>query len=159
MTKHFRFTQIMAVVLVVGLLAATGLQAATNAPRMIPENFSTLAQQVGPAVVNIQVEKTTKVEQGLRQFEGQPFGMNPFGDERFKDFFGRQMPPRERRQGGIGTGFIIDKSGHIITNNHVVEDADKIKVKLKERWAAPPFTRVDELVVFCLTGKDIRNEM
>jgi S1-C subfamily serine protease len=58
------------------------------------------------------------------QFEG-----SPFGDERFKDFFGKQMPPQERRQGGVGTGFIIDKSGHIITNNHVVEDADKIKVE------------------------------
>jgi serine protease Do len=43
------------------------------------------------------------------------------------------MPPREeRRQGGVGTGFIIDKSGYIITNNHVVEDAEKIKVKLKD---------------------------
>jgi serine protease Do len=58
--------------------------------------------------------------------------MNPFGDERFKDFFGKQMPPQERRQAGIGTGFIIDKSGHIITNNHVVADADKIKVKFKD---------------------------
>jgi serine protease Do len=119
-------------VLAVGLMAATGLQAAKSAPRMIPDNFSALAEQVGPAVVNIQVEKTGKGEDVARQFEGHPFGMNPFGDERFKDFFGKQMPPRERRQGGVGTGFIIDKSGHIITNNHVVENADKIKVKLKD---------------------------
>jgi serine protease Do len=132
MTKRFRITQIVAMLLVVGLLSTTGLQAATNAPRMIPDNFSTLAEQVGPAVVNIQVEKATKGGTGLRQFQGQPFGMNPFGDERFKDFFGKQLPPQERRQGGIGTGFIIDKSGHIITNNHVVQDADKIKVKLKD---------------------------
>jgi len=132
MTKRFRITQIVAMLLVVGLLSTTGLQAATNAPRMIPDNFSTLAEQVGPAVVNIQVEKATKGGTGLRQFQGQPFGMNPFGDERFKDFFGKQLPPQERRQGGIGTGFIIDKNGHIITNNHVVEDADKIKVKLKD---------------------------
>jgi serine protease Do len=119
-------------VLAVGLMAATGLQAAKSAPRMIPDNLSALAEQVGPAVVNIQVEKTGKGEDVARQFEGHPFGMNPFGDERFKDFFGKQMPPRERRQGGVGTGFIIDKSGHIITNNHVVENADKIKVKLKD---------------------------
>ena len=132
MTKRFRITQIVAMLLIVGLLTTTGLQAATSVPRMIPDNFSTLAEQVGPAVVNIQVEKTTTGANGPRQFEGHPFGMNPFGDERFKDFFGRQMPPRERRQGGIGTGFIIDKSGHIITNNHVVENADKIKVKLKD---------------------------
>jgi serine protease Do len=114
-------------VLAVGLLSTTGLQAAKSAPRMIPDNFSALAEQVGPAVVNIQVEKTGRDEEVARPFEG-----HPFGDERFKDFFGKPMPPQERRQAGIGTGFIIDKSGYIITNNHVVEDADKIKVKLKD---------------------------
>jgi serine protease Do len=132
MTRRFRITQIVAILLAVGLISTAGLQAATNAPRMIPDNFSTLAEQVGPAVVNIQVEKTTKGEDGLRQFEGRPFGMNPFGDERFKDFFGQQVPPQEHRQGAVGTGFIIDKSGYIVTNNHVVADADKIKVKLKD---------------------------
>jgi serine protease Do len=119
-------------VLAVGLLCTTGLQAAKSAPRMVPDNFSALAEQVGSAVVNIQVEKTGNDKDVARQFEGHPFGMNPFGDERFKDFFGKQMPPQERRQAGIGTGFIIDKNGYIITNNHVVEDADKIKVKLKD---------------------------
>jgi serine protease Do len=132
MTRRVRVTQIIAMVLAVGLLSAVGLQAAKSAPRMIPDNFSSLAEQVGPAVVNIQVEKTGRVDEEMRPSEGHPFGMNPFGDERFKDFFGKQMPPRERRQAGIGTGFIIDKSGYIITNNHVVEDADKIKVKLKD---------------------------
>ena len=123
MIKRFRITKIVALLLTVGLIATTGLQAATNAPRMIPDNFSTLAEQVGPAVVNIQVEKATQSGEGLRQFQGNPFGMNPFGP---------QIPPQERRQGGIGTGFIIDKSGHIITNNHVVEGADTIKVTLKD---------------------------
>jgi serine protease Do len=133
MTRKYRFTWVMAMVLVVGLLVANGLQAAKNATRMIPDNFSALAEQVGPAVVNVQVEKTTKGEAGMRPSEDNPFGKGPFGgDERFKDFFGKQMPPQERRQGGVGTGFIIDKSGYIITNNHVVEDADKIKVKLKD---------------------------
>jgi len=127
MVKRFRVTQIIAMVLAVGLLTAAGLQAAKSAPRMIPDNFSALAEQVGSAVVNIQVEKTGKDKDVAQQFEG-----HPFGDERFKDFFGKQMPPQERRQAGIGTGFIISKDGHIITNNHVVEDADKIKVKLKD---------------------------
>jgi serine protease Do len=117
----------MAVMLVVGLLSTAGLQAAKSAPRMIPDNFSALAEQVGPAVVNVQVEKM-EGETGMRQqFEG-----TPFGDERFKDFFGKQMPPQDRRQSGVGTGFIIDKGGYIITNNHVVENADTIKVKLKD---------------------------
>jgi serine protease Do len=132
MARKFGFTWVMAMVLVVGLLAASSLQAAKSAPRMIPDNFSALAEQVGPAVVNVQVEKTTTGEAGMGQFEGNPFGMNPFGDERFKDFFGKQMPPQERKQGGVGTGFIIDKKGYIITNNHVVENADTIKVKLKD---------------------------
>ena len=133
MTRKFRFTWVMAMVLVVGLLSTASPQAAKTAPRMIPDNFATLAEQVGPAVVNVQVEKTTKGESGMPAFEGNPFGNGPFGgDDRFKDFFGKQMPPQERRQGGVGTGFIIDKSGYIITNNHVVEDADTIKVKLKD---------------------------
>ncbi|MCU0561464.1 MAG: DegQ family serine endoprotease [Desulfobacterales bacterium] len=132
MRKRFRVTQIIAMVLVAGLLFTAGLQAAKSAPRMIPDNFSALVEQVGPAVVNIQVEKTAKAEEAMRPSEGAPFGMNPFGDERFRDFFGKQMPPQERRQGGIGTGFIIDKNGHIVTNNHVVEDADTIKVKLTD---------------------------
>jgi serine protease Do len=127
MNRKFRFTWVMAMVLVVGLLSTAGVQATKNAPRMIPDNFSALAAEVGPAVVNVQVEKTTQGETSMQSFEA-----NPFGDERFKDFFGKQMPPQQRRQDAVGTGFIIDKSGYIITNNHVVEDADKIKVKLKD---------------------------
>ena len=102
MDRRFRVAPIIAVMLVVGLLSAAGLQAAKTAPRMIPDNFSALAEQVGPAVVNIQVEKTGRAEEQMRPSEGHPFGMNPFGDERFKDFFGKQMPPQERRQAGIG---------------------------------------------------------
>ena len=127
MGKRFRVTRIIAMLLVVGLLSTTGLQAAKNAPRMIPDNFSALAEQVSPAVVNIQVEKTAG-EAGMRpQSQG-----NPFGDERFKEYFGRGQEPEQRRQAGLGTGFIIDKTGYIITNNHVVENADKIKVVLKD---------------------------
>ena len=74
MTERFRITKIVAMLLVVGLLSTTGLQAATNVPRMIPDNFSTLAEQVGPAVVNIQVEKATKGGTGLRQFQANPLG-------------------------------------------------------------------------------------
>ena len=123
MDRRFRVAQIIAVMLVVGLLSAAGLQAAKSAPRMIPDNFSTLAEQVGPAVVNIQVEKTERGTGMGQQFEG-----SPFGDERFKDFFGKQMPPQERRQGGVGTGFIIDKSGYIITKSGLAGDATATSV-------------------------------
>ena len=131
MQRRFNLSRFVIALVMAGLMLTTGQQLAgasksPSASRMIPDNFSALAEQVGPAVVNIQVEKTAG-ETGMRpQFRG-----NPFGDERFKEFFGGQQQP-ERKQGGLGTGFIIDKTGLIITNNHVVEDADTIKVKLKD---------------------------
>jgi serine protease Do len=131
MQRRFNLSRFVIALVMAGLMLTTGQQLAgaskpPSAPRMIPDNFSALAEQVGPAVVNIQVAKTAG-ETGMRpQFRG-----NPFGDERFKELFGGQQQP-ERKQGGLGTGFIIDKTGLIITNNHVVEDADTIKVKLKD---------------------------
>jgi serine protease Do len=125
--SRFVIALVMAGVMLTAGLQVAGASKSPSAARMIPDNFSTLAEQVGPAVVNIQVEKTAAPADTRQPGEG-----NPFGDERFKEFFGRQMPPQERRQGGVGTGFIIDKNGFIITNNHVVEGADSIKVKLKD---------------------------
>ena len=52
-----------------------------------------------------------------------------FGDDFFKHFFG-DMPQRDYKQQSLGSGFIIDKEGYILTNNHVVAGADAIKVKL-----------------------------
>ena len=64
-----------------------------------------------------------------RHFFGEPFDgqRNPF-EEFFGPFF--NQPPREYKQHSLGSGFIIDKEGFIVTNNHVVADADEIKVKL-----------------------------
>lgn len=95
-----------------------------------PQSFADLVDKVQPAVVNISTTTTVKVP-------GNPFqhffGQNPhdpFGDF-FEDFFGA-VPDRELKQRSLGTGFIIDKTGLIITNNHVVEKADEIKVKLTD---------------------------
>jgi serine protease Do len=126
------FLMVMALaMLAVSFPSAT---AAKNAPvRMIPENFSALAKDTGPAVVHIRVEKTVKGgEAAFPQFENQPFQ----GEDRYKDYFdhffgGRN--PHEFKQNGLGTGFIIDKDGFIVTNNHVVDGADKIKVVLKDK--------------------------
>lgn len=105
--------------------------AAKNAPvKMIPNNFSALAKAVSPAVVHIRVEKTVKEgEAAMRRFENPPFR----GDEDFFDHFFGGKNPHEFKQNGLGTGFIIDKAGLIVTNNHVVENADKIKVVLKDK--------------------------
>jgi len=97
---------------------------------MVPASFSELADSVSPAVVNIRTEKTTKTG-GLRHFSRRPFGRNndPFEDF-FDRFFGNEMP-REHKERSLGSGFIVDKDGFIVTNNHVVENADEIKVRLK----------------------------
>lgn len=107
----------------------TASTSAISETPMIPANFTDLARMVRPGVVNIQVVKKVKnVAFGFRNF-GSPFGdKNPFGD--FFGPFSEGNPPREYKQQGVGSGFVMNKEGYILTNNHVVEDADQIKVKL-----------------------------
>jgi serine protease Do len=97
---------------------------------MVPSNFSELAETVRPGVVNIQVVKKVKnVAFGSRNFPGNPFGENsPFGD--FFGPFSGENPSARPEQRGVGSGFVLSREGFIVTNNHVVEDADQIKVKL-----------------------------
>jgi len=105
---------------------------------MVPVNFSELAQKVRDGVVNIRTVKTIKGGGPVfRHFFGNPFGQkNPFGDQdRSRDFFGprhKEGPSRDFKQRSLGSGFIIDKAGYIVTNNHVIENADQIKVKLAD---------------------------
>jgi serine protease Do len=99
----------------------------------IPGSFSELVKKASPAVVHVAVEKTTKItNQGSSPLgENSPYGNNdPF--EFFYRFYGDQLP-EDYTQQGLGTGFIIDKEGHILTNNHVVEGADKITVTLSDK--------------------------
>jgi serine protease Do len=95
-----------------------------------PESFSTLAETVSPAVVNISTVKTIKGGGPVfRHFYQNPWGdQDPFKDF-FDKFFGNEQQ-REFKQRSLGSGFIIDKDGYIVTNNHVIADADEIKVKL-----------------------------
>ena len=136
MKQTFKAAKHIVIMVMVGLMLGAGLpmaMASKNAPvQMVPQNFSALADTVSPAVVHIRVEKTVKGGgPAFQQFNQNPFG----GNEQFKDFFGRnfekQRPPEFKRP-GQGSGFIIDKSGYIVTNNHVVEGADKIKVILRD---------------------------
>ena len=104
----------------------------TGAVKMAPLNFPELAEKVGPAVVNVRTVKT--ISGGgpvFKHFHRNPFGENdPFRDF-FDKFFGEDQQ-REHKQRSLGSGFIIDsKEGYIVTNNHVIEDADEIKIKLK----------------------------
>jgi serine protease Do len=110
--------------------AAVSSEPAISHPIMVPANFSELAEKVRPGVVNIQVVKKIKnIGMSSRNFPGFPFGdKEPFGD--FFGPFSQGSPPRGFEQQGIGSGFVISRNGYILTNNHVVEGADQIKVKL-----------------------------
>jgi serine protease Do len=82
---------------------------------------------VKPSVVNISSTHTIKGN-GMHS----PFFNDPF----FKRFFGNEFRffemPKEYKQSSLGSGVIVDKDGYILTNNHVVKDADEIKVKLSD---------------------------
>lgn len=101
--------------------------AASSPPPGVPGSFSELAKEASPSVVSISAVKVIK---GREQFT-MPFGK----DDPFRDFFERYFRdhvPREYRQKGLGSGFIIDKEGYIFTNNHVVEMAEEINVTLSD---------------------------
>jgi len=104
---------------------------AADAPIMVPGNFTELAEKVRDGVVNIQTTKTMKGGgRVFRHFFGGPSGrQNPFEDF-FGPGFGDEGPSEGFQQKSLGSGFIIDRQGYIVTNNHVVENADEIKVKL-----------------------------
>jgi Do/DeqQ family serine protease len=99
----------------------------------IPDSpFVRVAEQVTASVVNISTVSTGKSRTPSEQFR--PFGNDPF----FRDFFDRffEGMPRRRQQTSLGSGLIIDKSGLILTNNHVIKDADEITVKFANKQEA-----------------------
>lgn len=89
------------------------------APFMIP-SFKPAIDQAAPSVVNIYTTKITELTQNLL-----------FDDPFFRRYFGIRPPAtRERMQSSLGSGVIVDKKGYILTNNHVISDADEIVVAL-----------------------------
>ena len=105
--------------------------ASAVSPDAATGSFSDLTEHVKPAVVNISTTKILKGRKGsISPFGRSPFG-SPFGDDFFERFFG-DMPQREFKQRSLGSGFIISSNGYIFTNNHVVEQTDKILVKVSD---------------------------
>jgi len=133
---------LLGVLLGLGTLGSTPQPSWGQTAVLAPDTFANLAKQVSGAVVNISTEKVVKNQ--MEEFFGEgrrrpgpgpgpemPFGPEgPFRD--FRDFFDKffgQMPKSFKTR-SLGSGFIIDQKGYVVTNNHVVEGADKIKVIL-----------------------------
>jgi len=113
------------------VLAVITAIAAPATARNAPDSFADLAERLSPAVVNISTSQA--VERRRSGTDDIPW------DEFFPDQFQNRRPGSEqpegrapRRQTSLGSGFIIDKAGYIVTNNHVIEDADQISVILED---------------------------
>jgi serine protease Do len=91
--------------------------------RGVPDGFTELTKRLSPAVVNISTAQTIEIDTSEAPAfeEGSPL-------ERFNDFFGGGRDRDGRVSKSLGSGFVIDAAGHIVTNNHVIEDADLIEV-------------------------------
>ena len=147
--------------IVIGTVINTGVKAdrqtpssATDAtPLTIPQavpissDFTKLTKKVEPSVVYIESDYLAKPGKSARQQQdsesdeeggGEPQSQDP--SDMFKRFFGNSEP-RNFRTEGSGTGFIVDKNGYIITNDHVIENADRIKVRLARRRNRIPRAR------------------
>jgi len=94
--------------------------------KTIPDSFADLAEKLMPSVVNISTTQTIKTNNNQLPFQFPPG--SPF-EEMFKDF----NQPTERKASSLGSGFIINKNGTIITNNHVINNAEDIVVKVGDK--------------------------
>ena len=139
--------------------AVNGSATAHAATNVLPAsgNFTEVVKAVRPAVVNISTTRVVKSAgmEDLPERFNDPFFRRFFGDE----FFRRFEAPRNRPSSGLGSGVIVDASGYVVTNNHVIENADEIKVTLSDKRefigiviGTDPKT---DLAVIKIEGKDL----
>lgn len=110
-------------------------------PQCIPYSFAEIAEKIQPAVVNI---STSHIIRPIIS-QGSEFPENEF----FERFFEGNVPPYRFRRKSLGSGVIIEKEGYIITNNHVIEEADEIRVKLSD----------DEEFEAEVIGRDVKTDV
>ena len=112
-------------ILLIFILFNLGFINLSNA-KPIPDSFADLAERLMPSVVNISTTQTIKTKGNQLPFKFPPG--SPF-EEMFKDF----NQPTERKASSLGSGFIINKNGTIITNNHVINNAEDIVVRVGDK--------------------------
>jgi serine protease Do len=125
--------------------------------RTAPDSFADLAEKLLPAVVNVSTTQTIKTASGEHGKRGPEIPQFPPGspfEEFFKDFLERQQhgdrpdaPPRHATS--LGSGFIVDPAGYVVTNNHVVADADEITITLHD----------DSTFKAKLVGRDVKTDL
>src|SRR5262245_12597700 len=132
---------------IIGTIVSGGVKATAEqkpATLVIPDPvslsnaFSQISAALEPAVVRIDTESTIQAPAlprggggGNRRGQQAPPSQSPFDD--FFNFFGGGDQTTPRKAQSLGSGFILDKAGYILTNNHVVDKADKIKVVLDDK--------------------------
>ena len=123
--------RVATVVLAVAVaLAAVPMAGVPARARTAPQSFADLAEKLLPAVVNI---STTQISKKRRLPEMPQFPPGSPFEEFFRDFFDRNRPgATPRKSTSLGSGFIIDPKGYVVTNNHVIEDAEEITVILQD---------------------------
>lgn len=113
--SDLRLAGLALLVLLLSLIAGLNFASA----RQAPESFADLAEKALPAVVNISTTQMVSPDSQVQEL-----------DEMFKDFLDRQdgEQPKPRKATSLGSGFIIDATGYIVTNNHVIDGAEEITV-------------------------------
>lgn len=126
---------ILVATLVFWIFGIGGAGHAYGQSRELPD-FTTLVEQQGPTVVNVSTSQATRD----RRIQGQPPSVDE--DDPFYDFFRRFIPrnpgagpqaPREPENRSLGSGFIVSQDGYVLTNAHVIENADEITVRLTDK--------------------------
>ncbi|MGV1757838.1 MULTISPECIES: DegQ family serine endoprotease [Rhizobium] len=111
----------------IALAMVMPLSAEAQTAKSVPQNqvqmqlsFAPLVKQTAGAVVNVYAERQVQRQS--------PFAGDPF----FEQFFGQRMPNRTEKQSSLGSGVIVEANGTVITNNHVIDGADDIKIALSD---------------------------
>ncbi len=125
--RHVLFYAAIALVPVMLALGPVGAQQVPASRGDIAMSFSPVVKTTAPSVVNVYAKRIVQT-QGRRQ----PFGADPF----FRRFFGDELfggRPRRRAQNSLGSGVIVDASGIVVTNNHVIKNGTEIRVVLSDK--------------------------